>query len=181
MIPHRKIVFAVAVLLASTGLPLLAEEPAAGLGISNAIQVDPSLLISGQPTAKQLKAAAKAGYRTVIDLRTQAEDRGFNEEKTARRADLAYNNIEVNLDTLNQSKVLYFLMVAREAERPVLLHCSTGNRAGALYYSWLVLEKGMPEAEALEKARAAGLRDPLLGESIQAVVGGLKASQRPKD
>lgn len=183
MIPHRKIALAALLVLASAMAErgVLAAEPVASLGIPNAVQAEPSLLISGQPNAKQLKALAKAGYHTVIDLRTREEERGFNEEKTALKADLAYHNIEVDPDTLNQSKVLYFLMVAREAERPVLLHCSSGQRAAALYYSWLVLEKGMSEADAMGKAQDAGLRDPLLGQAIQAVVGGLKASQRPKD
>ena len=171
--------FAAALVLALPGLA--AAQPAAdpGLGISNAVQPEDGLLVAGQPTAQQLKAAAKAGYRSVIDLRGQGEDRGFDEEKATRKAKLAYSNIEVTPDTLSQSKVLYFLMVAREAERPVLLHCSSGNRAAAMYYAWLVLEKGMPEAQALERAQAAGLQSPELGEQIKAVVAGIKASQRP--
>ena len=31
------------------------------------------------------------------------------------------------------------------------------KQRGALYYAWLVLEKGMPAKEALEKAKAAGI------------------------
>jgi uncharacterized protein (TIGR01244 family) len=150
---------------------LAAAQPAA----------DPGLLIAGQPTSDQLKKAAKAGYRSVIDLRAQGEDRGFDEEKVARKADLAYSNIEVTPDTLSQSKVLHFLMVAREAERPTLLHCQSGNRAGAMYYAWLVLEKGVPEDQALERAQGAGLKNPDLGEQIKAVVAGIKASQRPPE
>jgi uncharacterized protein (TIGR01244 family) len=152
---------------------------AAGLGITNAVEPEPGLLIAGQPTAQQIKAAGKEGYRTVFDLRSRVEDRGFDEEKVAGKAKMAYTNVEVTPDTLTQSKVLYFLMMLREAERPVLLHCSTGNRAGALYYSWLVLEKGMPEDQALEQARAAGLRDPLLGDMMKALVADIKKSQRP--
>ena len=161
--------------------PLTAAEPPAGpgFGITNAVETEPGLLISGQPTAAQIKAAGKAGYRTVFDLRSRLEDRGFDEEKVAGKAKMAYTNVEVTPDALTQSKVLYFLMMLREAERPVLLHCSTGNRAGALYYSWLVLEKNVPEAEALEQARIAGLQDPLLGDAMKALVADIKKSQRP--
>jgi uncharacterized protein (TIGR01244 family) len=159
----------------------LAAEPPAdpGLGITNAAQAEPGLLVAGQPTAQQIKAAGKAGYRTVIDLRSRLEDRGFDEEKAAGKAKLEYTNVEVTPDTLTQSKIHYFLMMLREAERPVLLHCSTGNRAAALYYSWLVLEKGMPEDQALVQAQASGLRDPLLGEMMKALVADIKKSQRP--
>lgn len=164
-------------------LVLLVAATASGadLGIANAVEAEPGLLIAGQPTAQQLKAAGKAGYRTVFDLRSRIEDRGFDEEKVAGKAKMAYTNVEVMPDSLTQSKVLYFLMMLREAERPVLLHCSTGNRAAALYYSWLVLEKNMPEAQALEQARAAGLRDPLLGDVMRAIVADIKKSQRPAD
>jgi uncharacterized protein (TIGR01244 family) len=151
------------------------------LGIVNAVEAEPGLVVAGQPTAQQIKAAGKAGYRTVFDLRSRLEDRGFDEEKVAGKAKMAYTNVEVTPDNLNQSKVLFFLMMLREAERPVLLHCSTGQRAAALYYSWLVLEKGVPEAQALEQVQAAGLRDPLLGQAVTALVADIKKSQRPAD
>ena len=157
--------------------PAIAQPP--GFGITNAVEAEPGLLIAGQPTAAQIKAAGKAGYRTVFDLRSRIEDRGFDEEKVTGKAKMAYTNVEVTPDTLTQSKVLFFLMMLREAERPVLLHCSTGNRAAALYYSWLVLEKGVPEDQALGQAQAAGLRDPLLGQAVTALVADIKKSQRP--
>jgi uncharacterized protein (TIGR01244 family) len=177
---HALVTLAAVMLLTA---PALAAEPPAdpGFGIVNAVEAEPGLLIAGQPTAQQIKAAGKAGYHTVLDLRSRAEDRGFNEEKTVLKAKIAYTNVEVTPDTLTQSKVLYFLMMLRQAERPVLLHCHSGNRAGALYYAWLVLEKAVPEDQALEQARLAGLRDPLLGDMMKALVADIKKSQRPQD
>lgn len=160
-------------------LPALAQTPE-GFGIANATQPEEGLLLGGQPTAKQLKEAAKAGYRTVIDLRDVEEDRGFDEAKAARKAKLEYTNIPVTLATLDAPTIKYFLTVLSNAERPALIHCGTGGRAGALYYSWLVLEQGVPEAQALEQARAAGLHSPDLEEQVQALVDGLKASRRPR-
>ena len=58
----------------------------------------------------------QAGYRTVVDLRSRLEDRGFDEEKVTGKAKMAYTNVEVTPDTLTQSKVLFFLMMLREAE-----------------------------------------------------------------
>jgi uncharacterized protein (TIGR01244 family) len=173
-----------AVLLLTAPVSAAVEPPPPadpGLGILNAVEAEPGLLIAGQPTAQQIKAAGKAGYRTVLDLRSRVEDRGFNEEKATGKAKMAYTNVEVTPDSLTISKVHFFLMMLREAERPVLLHCSTGNRAAALYYAWLVLEKALPEDQALEQARLAGLRDPLLGDMMKALVADIKKSQRPQD
>jgi uncharacterized protein (TIGR01244 family) len=171
-------------LLVLLALPAFAQTPAVpaeeSFGIPNATRPEDGLLMGGQPTAKQLKAMAKAGYRTVIDLRPLAEDRGFDEEKAVRKAKMEYTNIGVTPDSLDASTVKYFLTVLSNAERPALIHCSSGSRAGALYYAWLVLEKGVPEAQALEQARAAGLSDPDLGERIHELVNELKASRRPK-
>ena len=162
-------------------LPAFAQAPKPpGFGIPNAIQPEEGLLIAGQPTAKQLKAAAKAGYKTVIDLRPLSEDRGFDEEKAARKAKLEYSNIAVTPDTLDTSTIKYFLTVLSNAERPALIHCASGNRAGGLYYAWLVLEKGVPEDQAMAQAQAAGLSDPQLGEQVHELVNELKASRRPK-
>jgi uncharacterized protein (TIGR01244 family) len=162
-------------------LPVSAQAPEPpGFGIPNAIQVEDGLLIAGQPTAKQLKAAGKAGYKTVIDLRPLTEDRGFDEEKATRKAKMEYANIGVNPDTLDAPSIKYFLTVLSNAERPALIHCSSGNRAAGLYYAWLVLENGMPEDQAMARAQAAGLSSPDLGARIQELVNELKASRRPK-
>ena len=165
-------------------LPAFAQAPlpeTEGFGISAAVRPEEGLLIAGQPTAKQLKAAAKAGYKTVIDLRPLSEDRGFEEEKAARKAKLEYANIGVTPDTLDASTVKYFLTVLSNAERPALIHCSSGNRAAGLYYAWLVMEQGMPEDQALQQARAAGLAAPDLEARVQELVNELKASRRPKN
>jgi uncharacterized protein (TIGR01244 family) len=166
------------ILLALPAFAQATEPP--GFGIPNAIQAEEGLLIAGQPTAKQLKAAAKGGYKTVIDLRPLSEDRGFDEEKAARKAKLEYSNIAVTPDTLDTSTIKYFMTVLSNAERPALIHCGSGIRAGALYYAWLVLENGMPEDQAMAQAQAAGLSDPELGERVQELVNELKASRRPK-
>ncbi len=170
---------AAALILLALPVSAQATEPP-GFGIPNAIQVEDGLLIAGQPTAKQLKAAGKAGYKTVIDLRPQTEDRGFDEEKAARKAKLEYANIGVNPETLDAPTIKYFMTVLSNAERPALIHCSSGNRAAGLYYAWLVLENGMPEEQAMARAQAAGLTAPDLGERIQELVNELKASRRPK-
>ena len=171
MTPRR---FLAALLLLA--LPVFAQD----FGIPNAVQPEDGLLLAGQPTARQLKDAAKAGYRTVIDLRLLGEDHGFDEAKAARKAKLEYTNIPVSPDTLDGATIKYFLTVLSNAERPALVHCSSGGRSGGLYYAWLVLENGVPESQALEQARAAGLQDPDLTERIQELVNELKASRRPK-
>lgn len=150
--------------------------PAAGtFGIDKASQPEPGLIAAGQPTAEQLKEAAKAGYKTVLDLRPASEARGFDEAQAAKQAGLEYVNIPVTADTLDAAALDRFLEEMQKAERPVLVHCASSNRVGALYYAYLVLEKGLPREEALAKAREAGLRSAELEGKVEALL-----DQRPK-
>lgn len=88
---------------------------------------------AGQPSAQQLASAAAAGYKTVIDLRGAGEDRGMDEKATVERLGMKY----VNLPVLHAAGVTYANAAALDdllakLDGPVLLHCATGNRAGAL-------------------------------------------------
>jgi uncharacterized protein (TIGR01244 family) len=152
-----------------------AAEPA--FGIANATQPEPGMLSAGQPKPEQIRELAQAGYKTVIDLRPPEEPRGFAEPQAVEAAGLAYVNLPVTLQTLDGATLDRFLATMRTAERPVVVHCASANRVGGLYYAWLVLEKGMPAAAALEKAKGAGLRQPELIERVKALVAARQAGE----
>jgi protein tyrosine phosphatase (PTP) superfamily phosphohydrolase (DUF442 family) len=59
-------------------------------------------------------------------------------------------------------------IVAAEPGRPVLLHCSSGNRAAAWLATHLVTRHGMEVGDALAVARRAGLTKPDMEEKVRA-------------
>jgi uncharacterized protein (TIGR01244 family) len=112
---------------------------------------------AGQPSADALAAVAKAGYKTVIDLRPESEDHGFDEKKTVESLGMSYVSLPVagaagvtyaNATTLD--KLLH------DSPKPVLLHCSTSNRVGALL-ALRAKQGGSDEKAALEVGVASGL------------------------
>jgi uncharacterized protein (TIGR01244 family) len=139
-------------------------------GIPNATFPEPGVMAAGQPTGEQLQLLAEEGYKTVIDLRPATEPHGYDEPQAARENGMAYVNVPVDLQTLDQAAIDKFLEAMRKAERPVLLHCATSNRVGALYYAWLVLEEDVPARAAMAKAKASGLRSPELVQKIEKLV-----------
>jgi uncharacterized protein (TIGR01244 family) len=147
-------------------------------GIANASFPEPGVLAAGQPTGTQVQLAAEDGYKTVLDLRTPEEPRDFDEKEDARLNGLVYVNVPVSPATLDQTTIDRFLAAMKQAQRPVLLHCSTGNRVGALWYAWLVLEKGVAPPAALAKAKAAGLKNPELAAKIEKLVAERKPAAR---
>ncbi len=136
----------------------------------NATSPEPGVLLTGQPTGEQIQLAAEDGYKTLIDLRVPAEPRGFDEVEAARLTGLVYVNLPVNPATLDQATIDRFLAAMKKAQKPVLVHDGTDSRMGALWYAWLVLEKGKAPAAALAEAKATGLRQPELKEKIEKLV-----------
>jgi uncharacterized protein (TIGR01244 family) len=139
-------------------------------GIPNSSFPEPGVMAAGQPTGEQIQLAAEDGYKTILDLRMPQEPRGFDEPEAAHQNGLAYVNIPVNPAALDQAAIDHFLNAMKKAQKPVLIHCGTSARVGALWYAWLVLGEGKSPAEALAKAKAAGLKNPEMTEKIEKLV-----------
>ncbi len=98
---------------------------------------------AGQPEEEHLKRLAEAGYKTVVDLRTPEEDRGLDEPGAARQAGMEYVNIPVGHETVEDETFERFRgLMADPERRPVLVHCSSANRVGALLIPYLILDEG---------------------------------------
>ena len=112
---------------------------------------------AGQPDAEALKVFAEAGYVAVIDIRTAGEDRGIDEAAVVQGLGMDYLQLPVggrdgitfeNAEKLEQLIGLY--------DEPVLVHCGSANRVGALFALNVYRETGDVN-KALEAGRAAGL------------------------
>lgn len=160
-------------LVLAGSLSAQADKPASPpdlFGIANSSVIEPGVIGGAQPTADQLRAAASAGYKTVLDLRGTGEDRGFDEGATVSSLGLSYLPLPVTMDTLDGATIDRFRETYRTAPKPLLVHCASSNRVGALLYSHWVLDEGMAPEEALKRAQAAGLKSPELTEKIRALV-----------
>ncbi len=125
----------------------------------NAGQPLPWMVTAGQPSADQMRAAADAGVKVVIDLRDPMEPRPFNEAATAESLGLTYINIPVGPGTLTDATLDRILAAVREhAETPTLLHCASANRVGAALIPYFILDQGMGEQDAVDAAMRVGLR-----------------------
>lgn len=111
---------------------------------------------AGQPDEKSLKVFADSGYVAVIDLRTARENRGFDEPAVVESLGMDYINFPIGRDgiTLENARTLEEIMV--RYDQPVLVHCASANRVGALFA--LNTYRHTEDVEkALDAGRAAGL------------------------
>ena len=162
-------------LLAPAARAEQADKMGPTYGITSATFPVPGVMASGQPTGEQLQLLAEDGYHTIIDLRPADEPHGFDEPAAAKDNGLTYVNVPVTPATLGQATIDRFLDAMRDARKPVIVHCGTASRVGALFYAWLVLEQKESPAKALEKARAIGPHHPELIGKVQKLVAERKA------
>jgi uncharacterized protein (TIGR01244 family) len=162
-------------LLASVAATLALAQSAE---LPNRHDVLEGITAAGQPTAAALEAAAKAGYKSVIDLRPLAEDHGFDEKATVEGLGMSY----VNLPVAGAAGVTY--ATASELDtllatlpKPVLLHCATSNRVGAML-ALRAKANGADAEAALELGVANGLGSGLKPAVEQTLASGLDCQER---
>jgi uncharacterized protein (TIGR01244 family) len=113
-----------------------------------------NLLTAGQPTPEDFKALAAAGLKHVVSLRPASEDAGFDEAALAAQLGLSHTVIPVAGPddlTLARAKDLDAALSAAQGE-PVLVHCASSNRVGAL----LALRAGWLKNRGVEESLAIG-------------------------
>lgn len=161
-----RLTFALALLLSAAG-PTLGETPAAADGeppvpmieISNARAPLPGVLTGGQPTEEQIEEAAAAGYRTVVNLRAAGEEGSWDEAPKVEELGMRYVSIPVaGAEGIHpDSARLLFDVLEDPSNRPVMVHCGSGNRVGALFALKAFHVDGKDVETALAIGREAGL------------------------
>ena len=107
----------------------------------------------GEGAIGELKAA---GFVAVVDLR--GPDEGTNDERRAvEAAGLRYFNIPVTGLPSGAQVVQFSHVLGDRADLPVLVHCASGNRVGAMWALYRA-RSGVPAATAMDEGRRIGLR-----------------------
>ena len=167
----NKIAIAAALLLSMLAVGCAhAPSPSAVAPAVKLMQPLPGLYTAGQPAAADWAAIRALGVRTVINLRAPEEEAGRDEATEVRAAGMRYLDIPVadaaaiNVDNAR----LLHAALAPGHGGGVLVHCASGNRAGAL----LALEQadfdGLAPQAALELGRRAGVTkmEPVLQRAL---------------
>jgi uncharacterized protein (TIGR01244 family) len=119
------------------------------------------IYLAGQPSADDFAIAKKSGIKTVINLRTPGEMR-FDEKGVLKGLGLEYYYLPFAApDTLKDEIFDKSLKVLGDKKKqPVLIHCASANRVGAIWLVHRVLTDKVPYDKALKEAKEVGLRFP---------------------
>ncbi len=126
------------------------------IALPNQREVDGNL-IGGQPSEADLRAAADAEYRFVVSLRVPTEE-GFEAERAlVEELGMRFVSIPVaGAAGVTPENAAALDEVLTTGDLPMIIHCASGNRVGALY-ALRAFAAGRSIEESMEIGRNAGL------------------------
>jgi uncharacterized protein (TIGR01244 family) len=131
------------------------------IDIPNACTPAAGLCTGGRPSEAHLREARARGIRTVVNLCPHSEPCGYDEPALVQSLGMHYVNIPIagaaDLTTEN-ARLLTAAIAEAGPKHPVLVHCASGNRVGALFAIKARRIDGAGVEEALAIGRSAGLK-----------------------
>lgn len=121
----------------------------------HAVPVD-GITSAGQPDEIAFRVFAQSGYRTVIDMRMPDENRGLDEPALVESLGMRYVALPTSGDTITFDQARRLEELIEASDGPVLVHCASANRVGALFALSEYAATGDLE-QALETGRKGGL------------------------
>lgn len=145
---------------------------AAAIGNTPNVHKYEGFYLAGQPSKANLEEARRIGVNTVFNLRMPSEQ-PFDEKTVVKELGMSYHNDSIDsadsltdsvLDEIRRKLRLIYLL---DENKSILLHCASGNRVGAVWLAYRVLEDDIGYDTALVEAKTVGLRDQLLEEVVE--------------
>ena len=126
--------------------------------VKNLVMPAEHVFSSGQPTKEQFRVLAKNGIKHVINLRAPGEI-DWDEPGLVKSLGMEYHSIPVagaSGITVENARRLHQLLDSLKTE-PVLVHCGSGNRIGALVSVYEAEVNGKDIEAAIAEGKRWGL------------------------
>jgi protein tyrosine phosphatase (PTP) superfamily phosphohydrolase (DUF442 family) len=118
----------------------------------------PGIITAGQPSREEFEVLRDAGVRTVVNLRVPSERGTQDEPEWMEELGLEYISLPVKgAEGLNEEVARELDQVLETTGRPILVHCGSSNRVGAVFALRAFHVDGKSPEEALEIGLASGV------------------------
>ncbi len=143
--------------------PLAAPEvklEATQVGEMKRLHVRGDYFLGSQPSEADLGLMQEAGLRTVVNLR-KPQEMQFEEGTVVAELGMNYIHLpwggpaELTDEVFDRGRA-----ALSDGQKPLLLHCASSNRVGAIWLVWRVLDDGADLETATTEAQTAGMRTP---------------------
>lgn len=129
------------------------------------------ILTSGQPTSLGYRLLQQMGVQTVINVLPEMEcDPG--ERSMVIANDMVYFSHPFDPANINRDAVVEFGKLIKNVEKPALVHCSTGNHVGGIWFAFRVLIEKAPVGVAISEGRQIGMKPQMENAVLQWLANG---------
>lgn len=146
----------------------MAEKP---IHLINQLSPMEGVIVGGQPIPDVAFQAQESGYRTIVDLCAPNEYHSYDPERIESLG-VRYINIPIKGegDLCHSSARKLHEVLENQAARPVMVHCASGARVGALFALRARWVLGHPAEQALSLGRQAGLRPGPMEQVVRTLI-----------
>jgi protein tyrosine phosphatase (PTP) superfamily phosphohydrolase (DUF442 family) len=133
---------------------MLKDHGVLRLAWHNLHQIDTQMWRSNQPTPGRVEQAAKAGIKTIINLRGPRNDGGWKlEAEACKKANITLIDFTARSRAAPDKEMLYGARdLFHSIEKPALMHCKSGaDRAGLMAALYVLIHCKKPVAEAVKQ------------------------------
>ena len=132
---------------------------AATLGSTRNVHSFGKNLLCGQPSVEDFAEAKRRGIKTVITLRQEGEI-DWDEGAVVKELGLSFHRFGFRAPDTLKDEIFDKArrVLADSKKKPLLLHCGSANRVGAIWVAHRVLDHGLSVEDALKEAKKVGLR-----------------------
>ena len=128
------------------------------LAIPNAAEPSVGLLTGGQPSEEQFSEAKRLGFKSIVNLRGIGEPGTDTAPALMTGLGMEYVHIPVSgPHDISIDKARALSDALERLHGPIMVHCASGNRVGALFAMRAFHILGESAEAALEIGRASGM------------------------
>ena len=153
------------------GADKAAPVKAVKVGSVTPIHVCGDIYLAGQPSPEDLQAMRRLGVKSVITLRPRWE-LDWDEAAEVKKLGMKYYQVPFRAPETLTDEVFDRVrqLLGGQAPRPLLLHCRSAGRVGAVWIPFRVLDQKVALETALAEAEKVGLHQPLYVERAKAYI-----------
>lgn len=146
--------------------------------MENIIKIDDRLGVRGQLTPEQVQQLADTEFKSLLNLRSPSED-GFleTEQQLAETAGLTYLHAPLLLTQIDADRIEPIVRELDRLEKPTLIHCKSGMRAGLIALIYSASSQGITAEEALKLGKNWGFNFDANPQFKQAIENYLSADR----
>lgn len=126
-------------------------------------------ILTGQLPQPDFQFAKDNGVKTIVNVRMDRElgGLGFEMEPHIKALELAFVHFPVGPDTFDDAQADRFIKLLTDAEKPVLINGSNGNRIWGLWSLYLGARWNIPVDRTKKVATASGIKKLVIEDFVR--------------